>query len=76
MNQESTPPQNANYEITIDGRLDAHWSEWFDGMTLHHEADSTTVLRGPIIDQAALYGILEKLRDLGLPLLSLARIDH
>jgi hypothetical protein len=45
-------------------------------MTLHHEADSTTVLRGPIVDQAALYGILEKLRDLGLPLLSLVRIDH
>jgi hypothetical protein len=62
--------RQATYEIRVRGQLDDHWSEWFDGLTLAHGADGTTVLHGPVADQAALYGLLERVRDLGLPLLS------
>jgi len=62
------------YEIRIQGRLDERWSAWFDELTLSHE-DGTTVLRGPVTDQAALHGLLHKLRDLGLPLLSVTRAE-
>jgi hypothetical protein len=62
------------YEIRIQGRLDDRWSAWFEGLDLSH-SDGTTVLRGCVPDQAALHGHLHKLRDIGLPLLSVARID-
>jgi hypothetical protein len=62
------------YEICVQGRLDDRWSAWFDGLDLSR-ADDTTVLRGPITDQAALHGLLHKLRDLGVPLLSVTRAD-
>jgi hypothetical protein len=58
------------YEIRIQGRLDARWSTWFDDLSLTNESDGTTVLRGPVADQAALHGLLQKVRDLGLPLLT------
>ena len=58
------------YEIRIQGRLDAHWQDWFDGMSVALEADGTTLLSGPVPDQPALYGLLRKVRDLGLPLIS------
>ncbi len=60
------------YEIRIQGRLDDRWSPWLDDLTLSHQ-NGTTVLRGPVTDQAALHGLLHKLRDLGLPLLSVER---
>ena len=63
------------YEIRIQGRLDDRWSTWLDGLTLSHTHDGTTVLRGLITDQAALHGLLNKLRDIGLPLLSVERTD-
>jgi hypothetical protein len=59
-----------NYEIRIQGRLDARWAPWFDNLSLTNEDDGTTVLYGPVPDQAALHGLLQKVRDLGLPLLT------
>lgn len=56
-------------EITIKGRIDPKWSEWFEDLTITH-VDDETVLTGTVADQAALYGLLAKLRDLGLPLVS------
>jgi hypothetical protein len=62
------------YEIRVDGHLGSRWECWFDGMTLVPMDDGTTVLRGPIVDQAALHGVLQKLRDLGIPLISVAQL--
>ena len=64
------------YEIRLQGRLDPRWSAWFDGMTLTPDTDGTTVLHGPVTDQAALHGLLARLRDLGLPLISVTQVDH
>jgi hypothetical protein len=58
------------YEIRLEGHLHPRWAAWFDGMTLTTRSDGTTVLEGRVVDQAALHGLLGKLRDLGLPLLS------
>jgi hypothetical protein len=57
------------YEITIQGHLDPHWSNWFDGLSITHEPNGTTTLAGSIVDQTALHGVLIKVRDLGLPLI-------
>ena len=66
------------YEIRLQGRLDARWSTWFDGMTLTTETGTgdgaVTVLRGRVVDQAALHGLIARLRDVGLPLISVARL--
>lgn len=73
----NTPPEQHGhyYEIRIQGRLDDRWSARLDGLNLATTNDGTTVLRGPITDQAALHGLLHKLRDIGLPLLSVRRTD-
>lgn len=63
------------YEIRIDGRLDARWQDWFDGMTVTLDDHGDTLLSGPVVDQAALHGLLKKVRDLGLPLLSVIRVE-
>jgi hypothetical protein len=63
------------YQIRVRGVLDAEWSDWFDEMTVSAQADGDTVLTGPVRDQSALHGILAKIRDLGLPLLSIARTE-
>jgi hypothetical protein len=63
------------YEIRIQGRLDDRWSAWLNGLDLSHTDDGMTVLRGLLIDQAALHGLLHKLRDIGLPLDSVTRTD-
>ena len=63
------------YEIRLDGHLDQRWTAWFDGLVLTHEPDSTTVLHGPVVDQAALHGLLQKVRDLGLPLVSVVQVE-
>ena len=68
-------PEGGQYEIRVAGRLDARWSARFDGLALSHEADGTTVLNGPIADQAALHGLLQRVRDLGIPLVSVTRIQ-
>ena len=62
------------YELRVQGHLDARWADWLDGLTLTRERDGTTTLRGPPMDQAALHGVLARLRDLGLPIVSLRRV--
>jgi hypothetical protein len=62
------------YEIRVGGHLSSRWEAWFDGLTLTRADDGTTVLRGPIADQSALHGVLQKLRDLGIPLISMAQL--
>ena len=62
-----------SYEIRLKGRLDGRWADWFDGLSLTQESDGTTVLSGSVVDQAALHGLLGKVRDLGLPLIAVHR---
>lgn len=62
------------YEVRVKGRLDPRWSAWFDGLSVTAAEDGTTVIRGAVVDQAALHGLLQKLRDVGIPLLSLVEL--
>lgn len=62
------------YEIRISGHLDARWAAWFDGLVLTQEGDGTTLIQGGIADQAALHGLLQKVRDIGLTLISVTRV--
>ena len=64
------------YEITVEGHLGARWAAWFEGFAVTSEAGGTTVLRGFVVDQAALHGLLQKLRDIGIPLLALTLLDQ
>ncbi|WP_433502671.1 hypothetical protein ACQP04_23200 [Pseudonocardia halophobica] len=64
----------SHYEIRLDGRLDPRWTAWFDGMTLT-TTEHVTTLRGAVADQAALHGLLRKVRDLGLPLVAVLRLE-
>jgi hypothetical protein len=63
------------YQIRVRGHLDSSWSEWFECLSITHEEEGTTVLTGPIADQPALHGLLVKIRDLGLPLLSVNCVE-
>jgi hypothetical protein len=56
-------------EIRVEGKIDEHWSEWLEGLEITHQGEDQTLLTGQVVDQASLYGILKKLRDLGLTLL-------
>ena len=67
--------QHQCYEIRIKGHLDDRWSDWFEGLTITLEEDGNTLLTGPVVDQAALHGLLKKVRDLGMPLLSVCPLD-
>lgn len=62
------------YQITVKGHLDNRWANWFEGLTITREDNGETRLTGPVVDQAALHGLLRKVRDLGLPLLSVTRV--
>lgn len=62
------------YHIRVQGHLDAQWQPWFEGLTISLEDEGTTLLTGPVLDQAALYGFLRKVRDLGLPLLLVVHV--
>lgn len=66
----SPPPDVAAYELRVQGHIDQYWSAWFDGFTLTHQDDGTTILRGEVRDQAELHGLLAKVRDLGTALIS------
>jgi hypothetical protein len=73
---DPTPGPPDRYEIRVRGVLDSRWSDWFDGLELtSDQAGGETRIAGPVADQAALHGLLAKIRDLGLPLLSVRRID-
>lgn len=63
------------YQIRVKGHLDQHWSDWFGGMTITLDENGDTLLTGPVVDQAALHGLLRKVRDLSLLLLSVTRLD-
>lgn len=65
-----------HYEITVQGHLDAGWARWFDGFVIRNAQDGTSVLSGQIEDQSALHGVLIKIRDLGLPLLAVQRVER
>jgi hypothetical protein len=68
-------PETGRYDIRIKGHLDTRWATWFDGLTLTPDSDGTTVIHGQVADQAALHGLLQKVRDLGLPLVSVTQLD-
>lgn len=63
------------YQIRLQGSLSQTWATWFDGMTITFEENGDTVLIGPVVDQAALYGLLKKIRNLGMPLLAINRVE-
>jgi hypothetical protein len=62
------------YELRVEGILDEHWSAWFDGMQIASQPDGVTIIAGPVTDEAALHGLIAKVRDLGLPLISVRRL--
>jgi hypothetical protein len=75
LNPQIDPDQSTIYQIRIKGHLDCQWADWFEGLTITLEDNGNTLLTGPVIDQAALHGILKKLRDLGLPLISVCPVN-
>ena len=75
MAENQNEPDGEIYVIRLQGHLDDSWADWFDGLTFTHESDGTTTLTGEILDQAALHGVLKKIRDLGLPLLSVNHLE-
>ena len=72
----NTFPAPTHYELRLGGHLGAHWSGWFDGLTLTHHDDGTTTLRGVVTDQAELHGVLAKVRDLGVTLISVTPTEN
>ena len=71
MNMETSPPI---YEVRVAGHLSPEWADWFEGLTITLEEDGNTLLAGPVADQAALHGLLKKVRDLGMPLVSVIQV--
>ncbi len=74
LNPKIDPGQPTVYQIRIKGQLGPQWTDWFGGLTMTLEDSGDTLLTGPVVDQAALHGILKKVRDLGLPLVSVCPI--
>lgn len=75
MNSTGPTGDTNHYEIRVSGRLDSHWSGWFDGMAMTPGPDGTTVIEARAIDQATLHGLLRQVRDAGIGLISVTRID-
>jgi hypothetical protein len=75
LNPKTDPSQPVVYQIRIKGHLGREWTDWFEGLTVTLEDDGTTLLTGLVIDQAALHGLLKKVRDLGMPLLSVCPVE-
>jgi hypothetical protein len=74
MSEISSADEAGRYEIRLKGHLDNRWATWFDGLTLTICSDGTTVIHGVVLDQSALHGLLQKVRDVGLPLISVRRL--
>jgi hypothetical protein len=72
--EKKTSMSQEFYQITVKGHLDNRWANWFEGLTITREGNGETLLTGPVVDQAALHGLLRKVRDLGMPLLSVTRV--
>jgi hypothetical protein len=79
MTEEGRPTNDRrearHYEIRVQGHLDSRWAGWFDGLSLIHDSDGTSVIRGTVADQAALHGLLQKVRDIGLHLVSVTQVS-
>jgi hypothetical protein len=73
--QKPTPNQLVIYQIRLKGYLDSQWTDWFEDLTITLEDDGDTLLTGPVVDQAALHGLLKKVRDLGMPLVSVSPVE-
>ncbi len=80
MSDERGPIPDPNlvavYQLRVKGHLGPEWTDWFEGLAITLEEDGDTLLTGPIVDQAALYGLFRKVRDLGIPLVSVNRVEH
>jgi hypothetical protein len=75
INPIADPGQPTVYQIRIRGHLGSRWTGWFEGLTITLEEDGDTLLTGPVVDQAALHGLLRKVRDLGMPLVSVSPVE-
>jgi hypothetical protein len=75
-NPKTDPGQPMVYQIRIKGHLGSQWTDWFEGMVITLEDNGDTLLTGPVVDQAALHGLLKKVRDLGMPLVSVRPIER
>ena len=75
LNLKSDPREPIVYQFRIKGHLGCQWTEWFGGLTITLEENGETLLTGPVVDQSAMHGLLKKVRDLGLPLISVNRIE-
>lgn len=75
LNPKTDPHQPVVYRVRIRGHLGPGWTEWFEGLTITLEDNGDTLLSGPVVDQAALHSLLKKVRDLGIPLILVSRVD-
>jgi hypothetical protein len=74
LNHQSDPQQPMIYQIRIKGHLDSQWTDWFEGLSITLEENGDTLLSGPVVDQAALHGLLKKVRDMGMSLVSVVQV--
>ncbi len=74
-NPKTVPGETVVYQIRIEGHLDRRWTDWLGGLDIASEEGGDTLLTGPVADQAALHGLLRKVRDLGMPLISVSRVE-
>jgi len=75
LDPKKEPSQPMVYQIRIKGHLDSQWTDWFEGLIITLEEDGNTLLTGPVVDQAALHGLFKKVRDLGMPLVSVIEVQ-